>query len=78
MMVNVAGYNGQQAEQQYDTCCIDDWMQRLDAWREMVNTAQVLQQKRDFVGNCVWLPLEGDIVTWTFQCISSQRYKQNK
>lgn len=42
MMVDVANDNGEQTEEEYNTGCVDDWVQGLDARREILHTAEVL------------------------------------
>lgn len=42
MVVDVADNNREQAEEEYDSCGIDDWMQGLDAGREILHTTEVL------------------------------------
>lgn len=45
-MVDVANNYGEQAEEEDDSCGVDDWVQRPDAWRQIFHTAEVLQEKR--------------------------------
>lgn len=44
-MVNVADDNGEQADKQYDSSGVDDRVQGLDAWREILHTAEVLRDR---------------------------------
>lgn len=45
-MVDVADDNGEQAEKQYDSSGVDDWVQGLDAWREILHAAEILHERR--------------------------------
>ena len=47
VMVDVAGDDGEQAEQENDGSGVDDWMQRLDAWRQILHSAEVLHDEGD-------------------------------
>lgn len=46
MMADVADDDGEQTEQEHNAGCIDDRMQRLDARREILHTAEVLRRRR--------------------------------
>lgn len=44
-MVDVTDDDCEQAEEEDDTCSVNDWMQRLDGWRELFDSVQVLKQR---------------------------------
>lgn len=44
-MVDVANNNGEQTEKEYDSSGVDDWVQGLDPWREILHTAEILQHR---------------------------------
>lgn len=46
MMVDVTDDNDEQAEKEYDSGGVDDWVQGLDPWREIFHTAEVLNDRR--------------------------------
>lgn len=60
VMVDVANNDGEQTEEEYNTGCIDDWVQGLDARREILHTAEVLQDRWGVVrslSNMLWIIL---------------------
>lgn len=42
VMVDVANDNGEQTEEDYNAGCVDDRVQGLDAWREILHSAEIL------------------------------------
>lgn len=42
VVVDVADNDSEQAQEEYDSGGIDDWMQGLDAGRKILHTAEVL------------------------------------
>lgn len=42
MVVNVADDDGQQTEQEDDSCGIEDWVERLNAGREILHPSKIL------------------------------------
>lgn len=44
-MIDVTNNNGEQTDEEYDSSGVDDRVQGLDTWSEILHTAKVLQHR---------------------------------